>query len=108
MFESIFSGGWTQKKKIGVLRGRMGYCVVNDVMDVTNSSYKLGKTAGENLLADKVTDELNGDAQEQLLGFNLKKVVPSIALAIPLLTGNTEELGLGLCCYILELVVYYN
>lgn len=69
--------------------------VVDDVLDVTKSSKELGKTAGKDLVADKVTypkllgiekskefaQKLNRDAQEQLSGFDPHKAAPLIALA---------------------------
>ncbi|KAL6222467.1 hypothetical protein ACLB2K_005859 [Fragaria x ananassa] len=69
--------------------------VVDDILDVTKSSQELGKTAGKDLLADKVTypklmgieksrefaEKLNRDAQEQLVGFDSEKAAPLIALA---------------------------
>ncbi|XP_057956935.1 geranylgeranyl pyrophosphate synthase, chloroplastic [Malania oleifera] len=69
--------------------------VVDDILDVTKSSYELGKTAGKDLVADKVTypklmgieksrelaKKLNKDAQDQLSGFDPEKAAPLIALA---------------------------
>lgn len=69
--------------------------VVDDILDVTKSSQELGKTAGKDLVADKVTypklmgiekskefaQKLNRDAQDQLSGFNPDKAAPLIALA---------------------------
>ncbi|XP_057417860.1 geranylgeranyl pyrophosphate synthase, chloroplastic-like [Lotus japonicus] len=69
--------------------------VVDDILDVTKSSQELGKTAGKDLVADKVTypkllgiekskefaEKLNRDAQEQLIGFDPHKAAPLIALA---------------------------
>lgn len=69
--------------------------VVDDILDVTKSSQELGKTAGKDLVADKVTypkllgleksrefaEELNKQAKEQLLGFDLEKAMPLISLA---------------------------
>lgn len=69
--------------------------VVDDILDVTRSSQELGKTAGKDLVADKVTyprllgieksiefgEKLNRDAQEQLAGFDQEKAAPLIALA---------------------------
>nr|ATN97000.1 geranylgeranyl pyrophosphate synthase 1 [Cestrum nocturnum] len=69
--------------------------VVDDILDVTKSSQELGKTAGKDLVADKVTYpkllgiekskefavELNKEAQAQLVGFQQEKAVPLIALA---------------------------
>ncbi|CAI8609172.1 unnamed protein product [Vicia faba] len=69
--------------------------VVDDILDVTKSSQELGKTAGKDLVADKVTypklmgiqkskdfaEKLNRDAQDQLSGFDSRKSAPLIALA---------------------------
>ncbi|XP_031253139.1 geranylgeranyl pyrophosphate synthase, chloroplastic-like [Pistacia vera] len=69
--------------------------VVDDILDVTKSSQELGKTAGKDLVADKVTypkllgleksrelaDKLNREAQQQLSGFDQEKASPLIALA---------------------------
>ncbi|CAN0911979.1 Geranylgeranyl pyrophosphate synthase, chloroplastic [Linum grandiflorum] len=69
--------------------------VVDDILDVTKSSQELGKTAGKDLVADKVTypklmgiekskefaEKLNQEAQEQLVGFDPHKAAPLIALA---------------------------
>lgn len=69
--------------------------VVDDILDVTKSSEELGKTAGKDLVADKVTypklmgiekskeyaERLNKEARELLSGFDPKKVKPLIALA---------------------------
>ncbi|XP_031483356.1 geranylgeranyl pyrophosphate synthase 7, chloroplastic-like isoform X1 [Nymphaea colorata] len=69
--------------------------VVDDILDVTKSSEELGKTAGKDLLADKITypkllgleksrefaAQLNMEAQEQLSGFDINKAMPLISLA---------------------------
>ncbi|CAI0429257.1 unnamed protein product [Linum tenue] len=69
--------------------------VVDDILDVTKSSQELGKTAGKDLVADKVTypklmgieksrefaEKLNEEAKEQLVGFDPVKAAPLIALA---------------------------
>uniref|UniRef100_A0A1J3FJU1 Geranylgeranyl pyrophosphate synthase, chloroplastic/chromoplastic n=1 Tax=Noccaea caerulescens TaxID=107243 RepID=A0A1J3FJU1_NOCCA len=69
--------------------------VVDDILDLTKSSQELGKTAGKDLVADKLTypkimgleksrefaEKLNRDAREQLLGFDPDKVAPLLALA---------------------------
>ncbi|KAJ7944339.1 Geranylgeranyl pyrophosphate synthase [Quillaja saponaria] len=69
--------------------------VVDDILDVTKSSQELGKTAGKDLVADKVTypkllgieksrdfaEKLNKDAKDQLSGFDPEKAAPLIALA---------------------------
>ncbi|XP_058081213.1 geranylgeranyl pyrophosphate synthase, chloroplastic-like [Magnolia sinica] len=77
-------------KCIGLL-----FQVVDDILDVTKSSDELGKTAGKDLTADKVTypkllglerskelaEELNQQAKDQLLGFDSEKAAPLISLA---------------------------
>ncbi|XP_019172979.1 PREDICTED: geranylgeranyl pyrophosphate synthase, chloroplastic-like [Ipomoea nil] len=77
-------------RNIGLL-----FQVVDDILDVTKSSKELGKTAGKDLIADKVTypkllgiqksrefaEQLNKEAQAQLSGFDQGKVAPLIALA---------------------------
>ncbi|KAH6827258.1 geranylgeranyl pyrophosphate synthase 1 [Perilla frutescens var. hirtella] len=77
-------------KCIGLL-----FQVVDDILDVTKSSQELGKTAGKDLVADKTTypkligvqksrefaDDLNREAQEQLIHFDPKRAAPLIALA---------------------------
>ncbi|KAK8268205.1 hypothetical protein V6Z12_D11G050700 [Gossypium hirsutum] len=69
--------------------------VVDDILDVTKSSKELGKTAGKDLLADKVTypkligiekskefaEKLRSDSLELLQGFDSEKAAPLIALA---------------------------
>ncbi|ESQ53412.1 hypothetical protein EUTSA_v10025481mg [Eutrema salsugineum] len=69
--------------------------VVDDILDVTKSSQELGKTAGKDLIADKLTypkimgleksrefaEKLNREARDQLLGFDSDKVAPLLALA---------------------------
>ncbi|XP_057541880.1 geranylgeranyl pyrophosphate synthase, chloroplastic [Amaranthus tricolor] len=69
--------------------------VVDDILDVTKSSEELGKTAGKDLVADKVTfpklmgieksreyaEKLVKEAKEQLVGFDQEKAKPLIALA---------------------------
>ncbi|CAI9758386.1 unnamed protein product [Fraxinus pennsylvanica] len=69
--------------------------VVDDILDVTKSSQELGKTAGKDLVTDKMTypkllgieksrefaEELNREAREQLSGFDPEKAAPLIALS---------------------------
>ncbi|KAA8528621.1 hypothetical protein F0562_035976 [Nyssa sinensis] len=69
--------------------------VVDDILDVTKSSEELGKTAGKDLVADKVTypkllgleksrefaENLNKEAKDQLSGFDPDKAAPLVALA---------------------------
>nr|KYP66716.1 hypothetical protein KK1_013022 [Cajanus cajan] len=76
-------------RSIGLL-----FQVVDDILDVTKSSEELGKTAGKDLVADKVTypkllgiheskefaDKLIEDAKEQLAGFDPLKAAPLFAL----------------------------
>ncbi|KAF8068470.1 hypothetical protein N665_1149s0007 [Sinapis alba] len=71
------------------------YQVVDDVLDVTKSSEELGKTAGKDLIAGKLTyprvmgvekskeyaEKLNGEAREHLQGFDSDKVVPLLSAA---------------------------
>nr|KJB71059.1 hypothetical protein B456_011G102800 [Gossypium raimondii] len=85
-------------RNIGLL-----FQVVDDILDVTKSSKELGKTAGKDLVADKVKDlvadkvtypklmrinkskefaeKLKSDALELLQGFDPEKSAPLIALA---------------------------
>lgn len=92
-------GGGTQEE-VEKLR-RFARCigllfqVVDDILDVTKSSEELGKTAGKDLVTDKVTYpkllglekarefavKLNNDAKIQLSEFDQVKVAPLIALA---------------------------
>ncbi|PSR99708.1 Geranylgeranyl pyrophosphate synthase [Actinidia chinensis var. chinensis] len=69
--------------------------VVDDILDVTKSSIELGKTAGKDLVADKVTypklmgieksrefaEKLRAEALDQLSGFDPEKAAPLVALA---------------------------
>ncbi|XP_077233246.1 geranylgeranyl pyrophosphate synthase 1 [Tasmannia lanceolata] len=69
--------------------------VVDDILDVTKSSQELGKTAGKDLVADKVTypkllgleksrefaEQLNKEAKDQLLDFDPEKAAPLISVA---------------------------
>lgn len=92
--------GGASEEEVGKLR-KFAKCigllfqVVDDILDVTKSSQELGKTAGKDLVADKTTypkligvekskefaEELNREAQEQLLGFDPRRSAPLIALA---------------------------
>ncbi|MCD7465365.1 Geranylgeranyl pyrophosphate synthase [Datura stramonium] len=69
--------------------------VVDDILDVTKSSEQLGKTAGKDLLANKLTypkmigidkskeyaQNLSIEAKEQLVGFDPEKAAPLLAMA---------------------------
>ncbi|KAJ4965899.1 hypothetical protein NE237_017748 [Protea cynaroides] len=77
-------------RSIGLL-----FQVVDDILDVTKSSKELGKTAGKDLLADKITypkllgleksrelaEKLNKEANKELSGFDPETAAPLIALA---------------------------
>ncbi|PIA55534.1 hypothetical protein AQUCO_00700082v1 [Aquilegia coerulea] len=95
---AIFGGGSDEDiellrifaKRIGLL-----FQVVDDILDVTQSSEELGKTAGKDLMTDKTTypklmglekskefaEKLNREAKEQLSHFDSKKAAPLISLA---------------------------
>ncbi|XAR73902.1 Geranylgeranyl diphosphate synthase [Bertholletia excelsa] len=69
--------------------------VVDDILDVTKSSQELGKTAGKDLVADKITypkligieksiefaQKLNDEAKAQLSEFDPERAAPLIAMA---------------------------
>ncbi|CAA0382426.1 Isoprenoid synthase domain superfamily [Arabidopsis suecica] len=69
--------------------------VVDDILDVTKSTEELGKTAGKDVMAGKLTyprliglersrevaEKLSREAEEQLLGFESDKAAPLVALA---------------------------
>lgn len=69
--------------------------VVDDILDVTESTEELGKTAGKDVMARKLTyprliglersrevaEKLSREAEEQLLGFDSNKAAPLVALA---------------------------
>ncbi|XP_074275258.1 geranylgeranyl pyrophosphate synthase, chloroplastic-like [Silene latifolia] len=92
-------GGGTDEEMERLRRFARGigllFQVVDDILDVTKSSEELGKTAGKDLLAEKVTfpklmgieksreyaERLNKEAKEQLVGFDVDKAMPLIALA---------------------------
>ncbi|CAL0330753.1 unnamed protein product [Lupinus luteus] len=95
---AILGGGTNEEvEKLRMFARYIGlmFQVVDDVLDVTKSSQELGKTAGKDLVADKVTYpkllgieksnefalKLNRDAQQQLSGFHPLKAAPLIALA---------------------------
>ncbi|KZV19007.1 geranylgeranyl pyrophosphate synthase, chloroplastic [Dorcoceras hygrometricum] len=68
--------------------------VIDDILDITKSSEELGKTAGTDLVLDKSTypkligiensresaQKLNGEAKEELAGFDPEKTLQLIAL----------------------------
>ncbi|KAJ0264058.1 Geranylgeranyl pyrophosphate synthase 3 [Hirschfeldia incana] len=69
--------------------------VVDDILDVTKSTEELGKSAGKDVIAGKLTyprliglekarelaEKLSREATEQLLGFDPNKAAPLVALA---------------------------
>ncbi|GAV92099.1 polyprenyl_synt domain-containing protein, partial [Cephalotus follicularis] len=77
-------------RNIGLL-----FQVVDDILDVTKSSHELGKTAGKDLVADKVTypkllgveksrefaENLRFEAEQMLVGFDQNRAAPLLALA---------------------------
>ncbi|XP_077217158.1 geranylgeranyl pyrophosphate synthase, chloroplastic-like [Tasmannia lanceolata] len=95
---AILGGGSDEEvEKLRIFARRVGllFQVVDDILDVTKSTQELGKTAGKDLVADKVTypkllgleksrefaEQLNRDAKDQLLGFDPEKAAPLICLA---------------------------
>nr|GEX59556.1 geranylgeranyl pyrophosphate synthase, chloroplastic-like [Tanacetum cinerariifolium] len=96
---AILGGGSeTQVEKLRKFARCIGllFQVVDDILDVTKSSEELGKTAGKDLLTDKMTypklmgleksrlfaEELLAEAKQQLEGFESEKgVAPLVALA---------------------------
>ncbi|CAO2830309.1 unnamed protein product [Amaranthus hypochondriacus] len=93
----IGGGSDLEVEKLRKFATRIGllFQVVDDILDVTKSTEELGKTAGKDLVADKVTfpklmgvdkskeyaERLVKEAKEQLVGFDLEKAKPLIALA---------------------------
>ncbi|KAF5193742.1 Geranylgeranyl diphosphate synthase [Thalictrum thalictroides] len=79
----------TFAKHIGLL-----FQVVDDILDITQSSDELGKTAGKDVMSDKTTypklmgleksrefaEKLNTQAKEQLSHFDSEKAAPLISL----------------------------
>lgn len=69
--------------------------VVDDILDVTKSTEELGKSAGKDVIAGKLTyprliglekarelaEKLSREAEEHLLGFDPNKAAPLVALA---------------------------
>ncbi|KAE8727140.1 Geranylgeranyl pyrophosphate synthase [Hibiscus syriacus] len=95
---AILGGGCDEDvKKLRKFARNIGllFQVVDDILDVTKSSKELGKTAGKDLVADKVTypkligieksrefaEKLRSDSLELLQGFNPEKAAPLVALA---------------------------
>ncbi|KAJ4715043.1 Geranylgeranyl pyrophosphate synthase [Melia azedarach] len=95
---AILGGGTNEEvEKLRTFARCIGllFQVVDDILDVTKSSKELGKTAGKDLVADKLTypkllgiegskalaEKLNKDAQQQLSEFDQEKAAPLIALA---------------------------
>ncbi|KAG8390029.1 hypothetical protein BUALT_Bualt01G0040700 [Buddleja alternifolia] len=95
---AIFGGGSDEQvEKLRIFARKIGllFQVVDDILDVTQSSEELGKTAGKDLAVDKTTypkllglekamefaEKLNGEATAQLTDFDRKKVAPLVALA---------------------------
>lgn len=92
-------GGGSDKEVENLRRFARGigllFQVVDDILDVTQSSEVLGKTGGKDLTADKVTypklmgiekskeyaERLKEEAKDQLCGFDQQKAKPLIALA---------------------------
>ncbi|XP_010501930.1 PREDICTED: geranylgeranyl pyrophosphate synthase 11, chloroplastic-like [Camelina sativa] len=95
----VIMGGGTEEeieklrkyaRSIGLL-----FQVVDDILDVTKSTEELGKTAGKDVMAGKLTyprliglersrefaEKLSKEAEEQLLGFDSDKAAPLVALA---------------------------
>ncbi|XP_010489832.1 PREDICTED: geranylgeranyl pyrophosphate synthase 11, chloroplastic-like [Camelina sativa] len=95
----VIMGGGTEEeieklrkyaRSIGLL-----FQVVDDILDVTKSTEELGKTAGKDVMAGKLTyprliglersrefaEKLSREAEEQLLGFDSDKAAPLVALA---------------------------
>ncbi|PKH47932.1 hypothetical protein CRG98_050394, partial [Punica granatum] len=95
---AIMGGGSdAEVEKLRIFARSIGllFQVVDDILDVTMSSQELGKTAGKDLVADKVTypkllgieksrefaAELLQEACSQLVGFDPEKAAPLVALA---------------------------
>lgn len=96
---AILGGGSeTQVEKLRKFARCIGllFQVVDDILDVTKTSEELGKTAGKDLVADKMTypklmgleksrqfaEELLAEAKQQLVGFDSPTAVaPLVALA---------------------------
>jgi geranylgeranyl diphosphate synthase type II len=95
---AIIGGGTEEEiqklRKYGRCIGLL-FQVVDDIIDVTESTEELGKTAGKDVMARKLTyprliglersrevaEKLSREAEEQLLGFESDKAAPLVALA---------------------------
>ncbi|KAL7173171.1 hypothetical protein ACSBR2_032609 [Camellia fascicularis] len=95
---AIFGGGSGEKveklREYGRCVGLM-FQVVDDILDVTMSSEELGKTAGKDLVANKLTypkvmgieksreyaEKLKMEAEDHLSGFDEERAAPLVALA---------------------------
>ncbi|GLJ52107.1 hypothetical protein SUGI_1108250 [Cryptomeria japonica] len=94
---AILGGGSEEKiEKLRMFARCIGllFQVVDDILDITESSHELGKTAGKDLLADKATypkllgveksrtlaEDLSRQAKEQLSAFDVNKAAPLICL----------------------------
>ncbi|XP_031384839.1 geranylgeranyl pyrophosphate synthase, chloroplastic-like [Punica granatum] len=94
---AIMGGGSTKEieklRKFGRIAGLL-FQVVDDILDVTKSTPELGKTAGKDVMAEKVTypkllgidksreyaEELVQDALGQLTGFDPVRAAPLVSL----------------------------
>lgn len=94
---AMLGGGSSEQMEILRKFGRcvgLLYQVVDDILDITKSTQELGKTAGKDLVADKVTypklvgieksrefaEKLNGDAWDMLSEFDQEKAAPLLAM----------------------------
>lgn len=95
----VIMGGGTEEeiKKLRKYARCIGlmFQVVDDILDVTKSTEELGKRAGKDIMAGKLTyprliglegskevaEKLRREAEEQLIGFDPNKAAPLLALA---------------------------
>uniref|UniRef100_F6HE60 Geranylgeranyl pyrophosphate synthase, chloroplastic n=1 Tax=Vitis vinifera TaxID=29760 RepID=F6HE60_VITVI len=94
---AMLGGGSSEQMEILRKFGRcvgLLYQVVDDILDITKSTQELGKTAGKDLVADKVTypklvgieksrefaEKLNGDAWDMLSEFDQEKAASLLAM----------------------------